>query len=89
LVARGKTKSEEKGVKRKLNSLKAESLKTCEGAGAPTKEQGGTFCSLTACYCVELVSLSEVMPIRPEEDSLYPPKISSHDAFLLFGLLSQ
>jgi hypothetical protein len=44
-----------KGVKRKLNGLKAESLKT------------KPFCSLTACYCEKLVSLSEIMPIRPEE----------------------
>jgi hypothetical protein len=47
----------------------AKSMRTCEGAGALTKEQGGNFCSLTACYCVELVSLSEIMPIRPEEGS--------------------
>jgi hypothetical protein len=42
-----------KGVKRKLNGLNCEAMKT------------RPFCSLTACYCVELVSLSEIMPIRP------------------------
>jgi hypothetical protein len=47
LVARGKTKSEEKGVKRKQIGLNLEKMKTCEGAGALTKEQGGTFCSTT------------------------------------------
>jgi hypothetical protein len=47
----------------------SERMRTCEGAGALTKEQGGTFCSLTACYCVKLVSLSEIMPIRPYEGS--------------------
>jgi hypothetical protein len=46
-----------KGDLRKQVGLSAESTKTCEGAGALTKEQGGTFCSLTYLYLpVKIVS---------------------------------
>ena len=67
-------------------------MKTCEGAGALTKEQGGIPNSTTFLYTTEkIVSIVESSKERerPEKDSVYPPKISSHDAFLLFGLLSQ
>jgi hypothetical protein len=46
-----------KGDLQKQVGSNAKSMKTCEGDGALTKEQGGPFCSLTFLYLsVKIVS---------------------------------
>jgi hypothetical protein len=50
---------------RKQIGLNLEKMKTCEGAGALTKEQGGTFCSETFLYTTgKIVSIVEISKER-------------------------